>query len=60
MPDHERNPNAAARHRKVQKIAHRLWEEEGRPAGRHLDHWYAAERLYRQRILDYVRQYDLK
>ncbi|NTJ66561.1 DUF2934 domain-containing protein [Agrobacterium rhizogenes] len=28
---------------KRRERAHRIWEEEGRPEGRHLDHWQRAE-----------------
>jgi hypothetical protein len=30
---------------KVRTIAYRIWEEEGRPIGRALDHWLKAETL---------------
>jgi hypothetical protein len=30
--------------RNVRERAYQLWEEEGRPEGRHEDHWYRAER----------------
>lgn len=28
---------------KHRERAYRIWEEEGRPEGRHLDHWQRAE-----------------
>ena len=28
----------------IAKRAHEIWEREGRPQGRDLDHWLAAER----------------
>ncbi|HEY0182808.1 MAG TPA: DUF2934 domain-containing protein [Rhodopila sp.] len=28
----------------IRERAYRLWEEQGRPHGRHADHWHAAER----------------
>ncbi len=28
--------------------AYRLWEEEGRPEGRHLDHWQRAENQHEE------------
>jgi hypothetical protein len=28
---------------KRRERAYRIWEEEGRPEGRHLDHWQRAE-----------------
>ena len=30
----------------VKVIAYRIWEEEGRPEGRALDHWLKAEVLW--------------
>jgi hypothetical protein len=30
----------------VKVIAYRIWEEEGRPTGRDLDHWLKAETLW--------------
>jgi hypothetical protein len=32
------------RYQKISERAHRLWEEEGQPAGRDVDHWVRAER----------------
>ena len=32
---------------KVQKLAHSLWEEAGKPHGKHEDHWLEAERRVR-------------
>jgi len=32
----------------VARLAYDLWEGEGRPQGRHLDHWERAERLFRE------------
>jgi len=29
---------------KIRLRAYQIWEEEGRPAGRHLTHWHRAER----------------
>jgi len=31
----------------ITQRAHRIWIEEGRPAGRHLEHWQEAERQLR-------------
>jgi hypothetical protein len=31
--------------RKVRERAHALWEKEGRPHGKHLEHWARAKRL---------------
>ena len=36
MPDREQ---------RVREIAHRLWEEEGRPHDQDKRHWHAAERM---------------
>jgi hypothetical protein len=33
----------------IQHEAYRLWLEEGRPAGRDLEHWLAARELLRHR-----------
>jgi Protein of unknown function (DUF2934) len=30
----------------VRSIAYRIWEDEGRPEGRALDHWLKAEGLW--------------
>ena len=32
------------RHQRINERAHRLWEQEGQPTGRDLDHWVQAER----------------
>ncbi|MET3756151.1 DUF2934 domain-containing protein [Rhizobium binae] len=34
---------AAAREDEIRKRAHSLWEKEGRPEGKHRDHWIRAE-----------------
>ena len=34
------------RDHRVREIAHRLWEEEGRPSDQEKRHWAAAERLF--------------
>ena len=34
---------AAAREDEIRKRAHALWEKEGRPEGKHRDHWIRAE-----------------
>ena len=31
-------------HRRISEEAYKLWEKEGQPQGRHLDHWNEAER----------------
>lgn len=32
------------REQKIHERAHALWEQEGRPEGRHLDHWERARK----------------
>ncbi|MBB4191811.1 hypothetical protein GGE45_001459 [Rhizobium aethiopicum] len=39
---HETGP-AVLREEEIRKRAHALWEKEGRPEGRHRDHWIRAE-----------------
>jgi hypothetical protein len=34
--------NSAGRHQRITEIAHKIWEEEGRPDGRSEDHWARA------------------
>jgi hypothetical protein len=29
---------------RIRERSYQIWEQEGRPAGRHLDHWLRAER----------------
>jgi hypothetical protein len=33
----------------IRQIAYKLWQEEGCPDGRHLDHWFSAEAIWRVR-----------
>lgn len=33
----------------IRQIAYRLWQEEGHPDGRHLDHWVKAESIWQAR-----------
>jgi hypothetical protein len=33
-----------ADYRQISELAYAIWEKEGRPQGRDLDHWLAAER----------------
>jgi hypothetical protein len=35
----------AKHHEKIRTLAHQIWEDEGRPEGRHLDHWARAEEM---------------
>jgi hypothetical protein len=38
---------------RVHDLAHQLWEQQGRPSGRELDHWLEAERrLSEERHVD--------
>jgi Protein of unknown function (DUF2934) len=34
--------NTAGRDQRITEIAHKIWEEEGRPEGRSEDHWARA------------------
>lgn len=34
--------NSAGRDQRITEIAHKIWEEEGRPDGRSEDHWARA------------------
>ena len=40
---------AATNHAEVQALAHRLWEQAGRPAGNPEEQWYKAEKVLRSR-----------
>jgi len=35
-------PETPSRDERIGKLAYQLWEEEGRPEGRHEDHWFRA------------------
>jgi hypothetical protein len=37
------------RDEEIRQIAYKLWQEEGCPDGRHLDHWFSAEAIWRVR-----------
>lgn len=37
---------------KIRQIAYELWEREGRPPGRELNHYYSAQQLVTQRRFD--------
>lgn len=43
MPENREPADAEALHRRVQERAYALWECEGEPHGRRLDHWLQAE-----------------
>lgn len=43
-----RSEGSMSREEQIRLIAYRLWEEEGRPQGRHLDHWLRAESIWRE------------
>lgn len=48
MNDTSRTPDAAdeaARRERIGRLAHEIWEAEGRPEGQSLRHWSMAERL---------------
>lgn len=32
-------------HHEIARLAHALYEQEGRPEGRHLEHWFNAESM---------------
>jgi len=38
----------ADREQRGREIAHRLWEDEGRPSGEHQRHWATAEHMVAQ------------
>ena len=38
------------RQEEIRAIAYSIWENEGCPEGRHLDHWLNAEAIWRERI----------
>lgn len=40
------------RDRKVRDQAYRIWEEQGRPEGRHEDHWREAEKAFEGDVPD--------
>jgi hypothetical protein len=40
--------------REIRKIAHELWEKDGRPEGRDREHWEAAKELWAYRSHNHV------
>ncbi|MBI2965627.1 MAG: DUF2934 domain-containing protein [Chloroflexi bacterium] len=36
------------REEQIRLIAYQIWEEEGRPHGKHMEHWSQAERRWNQ------------
>ena len=38
-------PRVKTPHEKISRLAYQLFEREGRPDGRHLDHWFNAEAM---------------
>ena len=38
------NPLSSTSHESISRRAYHLWEEAGRPDGRHEEHWHQAER----------------
>jgi len=45
---------------KRRERAYRIWEEEGRPEGRHLDHWQRAEEQHERTEQETDKSEDLK
>lgn len=46
MNIHSRSPEEeAARRARIERLAHQIWESEGRPEGQAERHWRMAERL---------------
>jgi hypothetical protein len=43
MPENREPADAEALRRQVEEWAYAVWESEGRPHGRDLDHWLQAE-----------------
>ena len=39
------DPESTDRRAMIRARAHAIWEEEGRPDGKHLEHWLQAKRL---------------
>ena len=37
---------------RIRKRAHEIWEEEGRPEGRHVAHWHQAEQNVTEPVID--------
>lgn len=40
------------REQRIREIAHRLWEQEGRPSGQEQRHWEMAEAIVRDERLE--------
>jgi hypothetical protein len=38
-------PNRPATEAEIARLAHDIWEAEGRPHGKHLDHWRRAQAI---------------
>jgi Protein of unknown function (DUF2934) len=43
--------NSAGRDQRITEIAHKIWEEEGKPEGRSEDHWARATAIVDAEIL---------
>ncbi len=43
-----RSEASMSREEQIRLIAYQLWEDERRPEGRHLDHWFRAESIWRE------------
>ena len=42
----------AVNEEQIRRVAYELWEREGRPPGRELDHYYSAQQLVTQKRFD--------
>jgi hypothetical protein len=40
------SPKELLRHQAIARLAYQIYEEEGRPEGRSLEHWLQAQRRY--------------
>ena len=36
------------RNEEIRQVAYRIWQEEGRPDGRHHEHWLRAEMIWEE------------
>lgn len=41
--------NNGEREEEIRRIAYKLWEEDGRPEGRDLEHYFRAEAIWKER-----------
>jgi len=40
---------------RISILAYKLWEEEGRPEGRELENWFAAEKKYQHELDEFTK-----